>query len=135
MKRREIYITERDMERLRALIEIGSRQDAAYLESLEEELARARVIDPKDIPADVVTMNSVVLAKDMNTNEEKAFTLVFPGKANTDENAISILAPVGTALIGCREGDVIDWEVPAGAKKLQIIKVIYQPERIGIYDV
>ena len=135
MKKREIYITERDMERLQVLIEIGGRQDAAYLERLEEELDRAKVVDPRDIPDDVVTMNSSVLVKDLDTNEEKTFVLVFPGKANMAENAISILAPVGTALIGYREGDVIDWKVPAGTKRLQIIKVVYQPERIGNYDV
>jgi regulator of nucleoside diphosphate kinase len=135
MKKREIYITESDMERLRALIDIGGRKDAAYLERLEEELDRAKVVDPRAIPDDVVTMNSSVLVKDLGTNEEKTFVLVFPGKANMAENAISILAPVGTALIGYREGDVIDWEVPAGTKRLQIIKVVYQPERIGNYDV
>ncbi len=59
---------------------------------------------------------------------------MFPGKANMTENAISILAPVGTALIGYKEGDVIDWEVLAGTKRIQIIKVIYQPERNGNYD-
>jgi regulator of nucleoside diphosphate kinase len=135
MKKREIYITESDMERLRALINIGGRQDAAYLERLEDELDRARVVDPRDIPGDVITMNSSVLVKDLDSNEERVFVLVFPGKANMAENAISILAPVGTALIGYKEGDVIDWEVPAGTKRLEVIRVIYQPERIGNYDV
>ena len=134
MNKREIYITERDMERLQALIDIGGKKDAAYLERLEEELDRAKVVDPRDIPDDVVTMNSSVMVKDLDPNEEKTFVLVFPGKANMTENAISILAPVGTALIGYKEGDVIDWEVPAGTKRIQIIKVIYQPERNGNYD-
>ena len=123
MNKREIYITERDMERLQALIDIGGKKDAAYLERLEEELDRAKVVDPRDIPDDVVTMNSSVMVKDLDTNEEKTFVLVFPGKANMTENAISILAPVGTALIGYKEGDVIDWEVPAGTR-IQIIKVL-----------
>ncbi len=134
MNKREIYITERDMERLQALIDIGGKKDAAYLERLEEELDRAKVVDPRDIPDDVVTMNSSVMVKDLDTNEEKTFVLVFQSKANMTENAISILAPVGTALIGYKEGDVIDWEVPAGTKRIQIIKVIYQPERNGNYD-
>lgn len=134
MNKREIYITERDMERLQALIDIGGKKDAVYLERLEEELDRAKVVNPRDIPDDVVTMNSSVLVKDLDTNEENTFVLVFPGKANMTENAISILAPVGTALIGYKEGDVIDWEVPAGTKRIQIIKVIYQPERNGNYD-
>jgi regulator of nucleoside diphosphate kinase len=134
MQGREIYITERDMERLRALIDIGGRKDAAYLECLENELDRAKVVDPRDIPGDVVTMNSSVLVKDLDSNEEKTFVLVFPGKANMTENAISILAPVGIALIGYREGDLIEWDVPAGTKRFQVMKVIYQPERIGNYD-
>ncbi|HNQ46672.1 MAG TPA: nucleoside diphosphate kinase regulator [Syntrophorhabdus sp.] len=135
MRKREIFVTQRDMERLQALIEIGGRQDAAYLESLEEELDQAKVVDPKDIPNDVVTMNSTVLIKDLDSNEEKTLVLVFPGKTNINENAISILAPLGTALIGYREGDIIDWEVPSGKKRIQVIKVVYQPERAGDYQV
>ena len=135
MRKREIFVTQRDMERLQALIEIGGRQDAAYLESLEEELDQAKVVDPKDIPNDVVTMNSTVLIKDLDSNEEKTLVLVFPGKTNINENAISILAPLGTALIGYREGDIIDWEVPSGKKRIQVIKVVYQSERAGDYQV
>lgn len=134
MKRREIYITEHDMERLRALIEIYNGNDAPYLERLEEELDRARIVDAKDIPSDVVTMNSIVRIKDLDSREEKTVVLVFPGKTDATEKAISILAPVGTALIGYGEGDTIEWEVPAGTKKLQIIEIIYQPERLGNYD-
>lgn len=135
MKRREIFVTQRDMERLQALIEIGGRQDAAYLESLEEELDQAKVVDQKDIPDDVVTMNSTVLIKDLDSDEEKTLILVFPGKTNISENAISVLAPLGTALIGYKEGDIIEWAVPAGTKRIQVIKVVYQPERAGNYDV
>jgi len=91
-------------------------------------------VEPKNIPHDVITMNSVVRIKDLDTNEEKTFALVFPGKAKVAEKAISILAPVGTALIGYREGDIIEWEVPAGKKRLQVMEIVYQPERVGNYD-
>jgi len=134
MKKREIYITEQDMEKLRSLIEVGGRNDAAYLECLENELNTAKVVDPRDIPEDVVTMNSVVLVKNLDSHEEKILALVFPSKADMASNAVSILAPVGTALIGYREGDVIELHVPSGTKRFQILKVIYQPERIGNYD-
>ena len=72
--------------------------------------------------------------KDMDTGEEKTLVLVFPGKANATDNAVSILAPIGTALIGYREGANIEWEVPAGTKRLQVVEVVYQPERLGNYD-
>lgn len=134
MKQREIYITEHDMKRLRALIEIYNGKDKPYIDLLEEELERAKVVDPKSIPNDVVTMNSVVRIKDMDTNEEKTFTLVFPGKREVTENALSILAPIGTALLGYREGDIVEWEVPAGMKRFQIMEIIYQPERLGNYE-
>ena len=134
MKTREIYITEYDMEKLRAIIEIYGGNDNPYLENLEDELDKARVVDPKNIPDNVVTMNSIVRIKDLDTGEEKTFTLVFPGKTNITEKAVSILAPIGTALIGYREGDIIEWEVPAGTKRFQVMEVIYQPERLGTYD-
>jgi len=134
MKGREIYITKYDMERLRSVIEIYNGKDAPYLERLEEELDRAKIVDPQEILSDVITMNSVVRIKNMDTGEEKTLILVFPGKANATANAVSILAPIGTALIGYREGANIEWEVPAGTKRLQIVEVVYQPERLGNYD-
>lgn len=134
MRTGDIYITHYDMERLRALIEVYGGNDAPYLDRLEEELDRARVVDPKNIPGDVVTMNSVVRIRDLDTGEEKTFALVFPNKTGTGEKTVSILAPVGTALIGCREGDTIEWDIPAGTKRMQVTEIIYQPERIGNYD-
>ncbi len=134
MRTSDIYITHYDMERLRELIEVYGGNDTPYLDRLEEELNRARVVDPRDIPGDVVTMNSVVRIKDLDTGEEKSFALVFPNKTATGEKTVSILAPVGTALIGCREGDTIEWNVPAGTKRIQVTEIIYQPERIGNYD-
>jgi regulator of nucleoside diphosphate kinase len=134
MKTREICITEYDMERLRSIIEIYGGNDRPYLEQLEDELNKARVVDPKNIPDNVVTMNSIVRIKDLDTGEEETFTLVFPGKTNITEKTVSILAPIGTALIGYGEGDIIEWEVPAGTKRFQIMEVIYQPERLGNYD-
>lgn len=130
---RHLYITESDMESLEALIEIGSRKDAAYLRSLEDELQHAHIVTSNEIPHDVITMNSTVRLKDLDSGEEKTFTLVFPEKTKTTSNAISILAPIGTALIGYREGDIIEWDVPGGTKRLEVLEILYQPERTGNY--
>ncbi|HOW55239.1 MAG TPA: nucleoside diphosphate kinase regulator [Syntrophorhabdaceae bacterium] len=130
MKKKQIYITQHDMERLRALMEVY----AENTELLEEMLDKARIVLPKDIPHNVVTMNSTVRVKDIDTGEERTFTLVFPGnKAGND--AVSILAPAGTALIGSREKDIVERQVPAGKKRMEILEIIYQPEREGKYDI
>ena len=130
-KIRQIFIGEHDMERLRSLIESGSGRDAPYLARLEEELDKARIVTPKEVPEDVITMNSVVRVKDLDTGEESTYRLVFPAKAGATANAISVIAPIGTALLGYREGDVIEWTVPAGRKRMQVVELVYQPERLG----
>lgn len=131
---REIYVTLSDKERLHSLIEIYKGKDATYLEHLEEELDTAKTVRPENIPHDVVTMNSKVRIKDLDTGEEKILSLVFPGQTDSAEKTVSILAPIGTALIGYREGDTIEWKVPVGTKRFQIVEIIYQPERQGNYD-
>ena len=133
MKKKEIFITQADMERLRSLIEIYNG-DNAFLENLEYELDRARIVDPKEITPNVITMNSVVRFKDLDSGAEKTVVLVFPEKIGLTEKAVSIMAPMGAALIGQQEGDIIEWHVPAGKKRLQIIEVVYQPERVGNYN-
>ena len=104
-----------------------------YLEKLEGELNRSKVVKSKEIPTDVITMNSKVRLKDLDTREEMIYWLVFPDDANPDQNKISILAPIGTALIGYRVGDVIEWKVPVGLRKLKVLEVLYQPEAAGDY--
>ena len=101
--------------------------------SLKEELDRAQIVLPKDIPSDVVTMNSRVRLSDMSKGEEQVYTLVFPRDADTVTGKISVLAPVGTAILGYRVGDMIEWQVPAGKRKLKIEEIIYQPEAAGDY--
>ena len=133
---RNIYITEADMNRLQGLLETGSQfghRDKKHLLELEEELNRARVVASKEIPGDVITMNSKVHLKDLDSSEDVVYSLVFPGDANVVENKISVLAPIGTALIGYRVGDTIEWTVPGGLKRLRVEEVLYQPERSGDY--
>jgi regulator of nucleoside diphosphate kinase len=136
-KKTNIYITKPDHERLTKLIEIAREREGdanrKYLDSLEEELERAEVVQQKDIPADVITMRSTVRLKDLDTGEEMTYQLTFPTEANFDEGKISVLAPIGTAMIGYRRGDVIEWEVPSGVRRLRVEEVLYQPESKGEY--
>lgn len=136
MKNRSIFITEYDLERLRKLIEDEkrySKRNLDYLHELEAELNRGQVIASKDVPGDVITMNSQVCLVDLDTQEEMTCTLVFPDEADIDQNKISILAPVGTALLGFRVGDTIEWQVPGGLRRLEVKQILYQPEAAGDY--
>jgi regulator of nucleoside diphosphate kinase len=132
---RTICISEYDLDRLQTLIDNASRQsrDQAHVQELEQELERGIVMAPKNIPGDVITMNSRVLLRDLESGETIEYTLVFPHHADIQEGKISILAPIGTAMIGYRVGDVIEWKVPAGVKRLKVEKILYQPEAAGDY--
>lgn len=131
--KRSIYITKADMTRLRKLIEgyKGSRDD---LTRLQAELDQAQIVEPTDIPSDVITMNSKARLLDLDDNEEMTYTLVFPEHASVDQNRISVVAPIGTAMLGQREGDEFEWQVPAGRVRLKVVKVLYQPEAAKQYD-
>ncbi|MGH7909166.1 MAG: nucleoside diphosphate kinase regulator [Thermodesulfobacteriota bacterium] len=136
MNPRDIYITEFDLNRLRDVLQarINAKvRDRDHLESLQNELDRAHVVDPSAIPHDVVTMNSQVRIEDVDTGMENVYTLVFPSEASIPEKKISILAPIGTALLGSRAGGTVDWPVPAGMRTVRIKEVLYQPEAAGDY--
>jgi regulator of nucleoside diphosphate kinase len=136
-KEATIYINEVDLARLRKLIDLaretGNDANRMYLDRLEGELERAEVVNPIDIPKDVVTMRSTVRLKDLDNGKEMVYSLVFPNEADVDEGKISVLAPVGTAMIGYRVGDLIEWEVPSGLRRLKVEEIIYQPEASGDY--
>lgn len=131
MTKRKIYINRYDLDRLRALIDMSSGPEAPYLEKLEKELEQATVVEPREVPGDVVTMNSIVRVKDVDAGEEHTLILVFPGKEGVNGKTVSILSPMGIALIGYREGDILSWDLPGGNVKIRIEEVIYQPERLG----
>ena len=130
---RTIYITQADMNRLRSLMQTmtSGRED---LQKLRTELDQAQVLAPVDIPPDVITMNSKAQLRDLEDGELMTYTLVFPAKANVDEGLISVLAPVGTAMLGHRVGDEFEWHVPAGPIRLRVEKVLYQPEAAGHFN-
>ena len=132
---RDLHINELDHKRLMRLIEDalnGVTEQSNSLRSLQVELTRANVVNAEELPRDVVTMRSRVLI--MLEDEEKEITLVYPNEANRSTGKISILSPIGTAIIGYREGDVINWLTPGGLKRIRIKKVLYQPEASGDYE-
>ena len=133
MKKR-LIISKEDRERLDAIIEsarMDSRVREDYLAALEGELSRARGVPTEEVPPDVITMNSVVRLRDLDSDEMEEMELVYPADADMAHNRISVLAPIGTAILGYRLGDVIEWPVPAGLRRLRVEEVLYQPERAG----
>ncbi len=126
MKRAKLFITESDFVRLNDLIDSVKkffRRDQEHLTSLQEELNQAEVVRPDRLPANVVTMNSQVRITDLDTGEQTVYTLSFPHQADIERNRISVLAPIGTALLGYRTGSVVRVQVPRGRKRLRIEEV------------
>lgn len=136
--KKTIFVTEFDMKRFNWLISNSYRfnnLDNKHLTKLKNELSGATVMQPQEIPSNVVTMSSRVRIRYLDTNEERTFTLVFPFDADMSQGKLSILAPVGVAIIGCRIGEEIEWEINAGQRKIRIEDIIYQPEAAGNYYV
>ena len=104
------------------------------LTALEREVKRACTFEKTSIPGDVVTMNSKVRLHDMDSGENEVYTLVYPTMADPEDHRISVLAPVGTAIVGSSVGDLIEWPVPAGIRRLYVDEILYQPERAGDQD-
>ena len=137
MKTRTIQITESDMRRLRELLRVANdpfSRDRANLRFLGEELARAEIRPAEDIAPDIVTMNSTVRIRDVKSGEEMVCTVVFPDDADAADGRISVLAPIGAAILGYRVGDSVRFNAPAGVRTLRVEEVIYQPEAVGLYE-
>jgi regulator of nucleoside diphosphate kinase len=116
-----LYISRNDYTQLRLFVDAALRSRAnPALEKLRAELDRAAIIDPAALPQDIVTMDSRVQFEDLGTGEIEEYTLTFPEKADISEGRLSILAPVGTALLGFRTGDIVDWPTPGGMRRLKI---------------
>ena len=129
-----IQVTNFDMGRLFAMIEQLRKQgfaEPANLDKLEEELARCDEVDSGDVAADVVTMNSRVTLRDIASGQTLSMTLVFPHEADASAHRLSVLAPLGTAILGYRVGDTIDWAMPSGVRQYRILAIDYQPEAAG----
>ncbi len=132
--RDNIVITKSDYERLRPLVDGGrafSGSDAQSVGRLAQELDRAEIVEQDALPGDVITMNSRARLKDLDSGEMKEYRLIFPTQERKG-NDVSILAPIGTAILGYRVGDVIEWPVPRGIRRLEVVEVLYQPESQGV---
>ncbi len=130
-----ITISSLDAVRLEKMLDSLGNNQFPDKESLQDELDRANVVEPQQIPPDVVTMNSTVTFKVESSDREFSLTLVYPNDAGDNTSKISILAPVGSALLGLREGDEMSWPKPGGGLLVvRILKVVYQPERAGDFQ-
>ena len=98
-------------------------RDRENLDRLEKELQRAKRVPLEELPAEVVALNREVTVVDLADNTEETYRLVLPAKADVSRQRISVLAPIGAALLGYREGDQIDWPVPGGRRRLRIKQV------------
>lgn len=129
----EIVVTTTDIQRLRKLIQSSrDARDRDAVKALADELGRAQVVPAQRIAGNVVTMNSRVVFKDEGTGERREVSLVYPRDSDPTQGRISILAPVGAALLGLAVGQTIDWPLPRGRqKRYRVVKVKYQPEAAG----
>ncbi|MDO6460160.1 nucleoside diphosphate kinase regulator [Granulosicoccaceae sp. 1_MG-2023] len=133
MKNRpEITISSLDSDRLYNLIDSLPKNTVSGINELEAELERATIVEPADMPPDIVTMNSTVKFVVESSKKEFELTLVYPKNVDSSGKTISILAPVGSALLGLSVGDEIEWPKPGGGTlSVKITQIIYQPERSG----
>ena len=131
MKKLPVIINVADHEELSCTITaLGrlSERGHAEVSSLREELARAEIVPSNNTPADVITMNSRADVLDLDTGERMKLTIVFPRDADIEQGKVSVLAPLGTAMIGQRVGDEVEWPVPYGRRRLKILAIVSQPE-------
>lgn len=130
-----IVISTLDAARLDALLESLSGTDVPGREELAAELDRAELVAPEQIPPNVVTMNSLVTFRMLESGRSFSLTLVYPREADTSGTRISVLAPVGSALLGLAVGDEIEWPKPGGGLlRVRIEEILYQPEREGDFS-
>jgi regulator of nucleoside diphosphate kinase len=131
----DLIISSFDKHRLLRLLRSGdtSVELREELEDLTREIERGALVTPQQMPKEVVTMNSSVRVTDLESEATHVYTIVFPADADYEKGKISILAPLGTALLGYRVGDIVNWHVPRGIRQLRIDEIVYQPEAAGDY--
>jgi regulator of nucleoside diphosphate kinase len=133
MTRNELLITEADFDRLKHLVESPRYRvsHALLIPMLKEGLERCRVVEPAGVPRGVVTMHSVVTVRDAKGGGRETYTLVFPDDADIDAGRLSVLAPLGAALLGATAGQTVEFATPGGRRRLKVERVLYQPEAAG----
>lgn len=127
----DIIITNTDLERLLPVLD---HYDTPASESLDTELHRAVIVDQRVVPPDVVTMNSEVEYEDCDTFARRSVRVVYPKDADFERGRVSVLAPIGSALLGLRVHQSIEWTVPGGRKRIRVVELRYQPEACGDYE-
>jgi regulator of nucleoside diphosphate kinase len=134
MNDRQIEISEPNARVLRGLLSArnGATHDQEHLEDLRVELERALVLDPSRLSPSVVTLHAAVRVRDLESGHRQEVTLVSPGEADVSAGRISVLAPLGTALLGYRQGDVVERLMPGGLRRLLIEEVRQQPATDGL---
>ena len=133
----QIIINSLDNSRIRERIVQLRRSGApvpAEVSALLKELEKAELMEPQAIPPGVVTMHSKVLLRYLDSDRTMELELVYPEEADVKQKKISIFSPIATALIGFKEGDQVEWQIPSGMAKLKIEKVLHQPEAAGLYE-
>ena len=127
-----IFLTDKDYQQLYKMVQEQHHTSWPYeVDALGKELKRARIMPSREIPPDVITMNSIVQIKETQSAAGIKFRIVYPHDANPRKQMISVLAPVGTAIIGCQVGDEVAWEVLDETHSYKVEKILYQPEAAG----
>lgn len=133
---KQVIVTKADFERLSELVK-SSHYKATFSESvaaLKDELSRVQIVEVSDIPRNIVTMRAQVVVRDVKSDESETYTLVYPDEADIDKGRLSVLAPLGIALLGEKTGHSVSFATPAGKRRVKIGKVLYQPEASGHFD-
>lgn len=126
-----LVVTAQDFDRVQEAMNSASEFD---VERLDSELARAKIIDQKEAPRTLVTMNSEVTYEDVKSGKRRTVRLVYPRDANVSKNQVSVFAPLGSALLGLREGQEIEWKMPGGVRRIKVVEILYQPEAAGDWN-
>ena len=131
----KLTMTAADFDRLNHLVESPQYRvsHAALLATLKQELDRSEVVPPNSVPRGVVTMHSRVRVRDLKGGDTETYTLVYPDEADIDDGKLSVLAPLGAALLGTRAGRVVEVAAPGGPRRVKVERVLYQPEAAGDY--
>jgi regulator of nucleoside diphosphate kinase len=130
-----VLITDYDKERLMEMIrDVRELERNGGLQKLEVQLEQAKIVGPREIPEDVVTMNSLIKLRDLDTLKESECWVRFSRESELFNSIIPILSDLGIALLGSREGDTVEWRGPSGKKRSKIVEIVYQPERLGNFE-
>jgi regulator of nucleoside diphosphate kinase len=131
MKTPAIQITQSDFQKLQDLLRnaaLSQPEDKNCREALAHELRRAEIKGPEEIPPDVITLNSRARLRDLANDDALELAIVMPYEADVTDGRISILAPLGTAMLGYRQGDIFEWTLPGGPSRFRVEEVLFQPE-------